>query len=113
MRRVWVARLDRDRHDLHRVAKCDRSETLGDRFGLVALLAMLRAAERCENARVVGERDRALVIEAERAERLDRVENELLCLSELAAMQNRMSTSMNSRQKINSYYVSCIQNISQ
>src|SRR5437870_11483268 len=86
MRRVWVARLDRDRHDLHRVAKCDRSETLGDRFGLVALLAMLRAAERCENARVVGKRDRALVIEAERPERLDRVENELLGLRELAAL---------------------------
>src|SRR5437870_4231147 len=86
MRRVWVARLDRDRHDLHRVAKCDRSETLGDRFRLVALLPMFRAAERCENARVVGERDRSLVIEAERPERLDRVENELLGLRELAAL---------------------------
>src|SRR5207253_9444511 len=86
MARVWVAGLDRDRHDLHRAAKCDRSETLGDRLRLVALLAMLGSAERGENARVVGERDRALVIEAERPERLDRVENELLGFRELAAL---------------------------
>src|SRR5207302_229947 len=59
---------------------------LSDRFGLVGLLAMLCAAERCENARVIGERDRALVIEAKRPECLDRVENELLGLRELAAL---------------------------
>src|SRR5438477_1987565 len=86
MRRVWVGRSDRDRYDLHRVAKCDRSETLGDRFRLVALLAVLGATERGENARVVGERDPAFVIEAERAERLNRVENELLGLGQLAAL---------------------------
>src|SRR2546430_937646 len=86
MRRVWVARLDRDRHLLHGVAKCDRSETVGDRFCLVALLAMVGAAECCQHARVVGERDRALVVEAERAECLDRVEDELLGLGELAAL---------------------------
>src|SRR2546428_10518873 len=63
MRRVWSARLDRDRHLLHRCAKCDRSETLGDGLRLVAFLPVL-PAQRAKNARMVGERDRALVVES-------------------------------------------------
>jgi hypothetical protein len=64
MRRVWVARLGRNRYLFHRGAKCDRSETLGDRLGLVHLGTMVGAPECREHSRVVDERDGPLVVES-------------------------------------------------
>ena len=61
--RVCSGDLDRDGRQLDRGAKCDRSETFSDRFGLVALLAMFGAAERGEDPRVVREGDRTLIVE--------------------------------------------------
>ena len=51
-------------------------------------------AERCKDARVIGERDRALVVESQRRERLDGVEQELLCLRELAAVHRSHAMSL-------------------
>src|SRR6266550_5780976 len=85
MRRVWPSDLAGDRYLLHGCAKCDRSETLGDGLRLVALRPVL-APEGGKYARVVGERDRALVVKAERGKRLDSVEQELLGLRQLAAV---------------------------
>src|SRR5919201_378147 len=86
MRRVWVARSGRDGHLIHRDAKCDRSETFRDGLGLVALAPTIAASERGQNSGVIGERDRALVIEAQCREGLHRIEEELLGLRQLAAL---------------------------
>src|SRR3989441_1504241 len=87
MRGVWASDLAGDRYLLHGCPKCDRSETLGDGFRLVTLLPVL-APEGGQHARVIAERDRALVVEAQRRERLDGVEEELLGLRELAAVHS-------------------------
>src|SRR2546430_1176025 len=92
MRRVWASDLAGDRHLLDGCPKCDRSETLGDGLGLVAFGAVL-SPERGEDARVVGERDRALVVEPQCREGLDRVEQELLGPGELAAGRSGEHTS--------------------
>src|SRR3989442_10037028 len=87
MRGVWASDLAGDRYLLHGCPKCDRSETLGDGLRLVTLLPVL-APEGGQHARVIAERDRALVVEAERGKRLDRVEQELLGLHQLAAVHS-------------------------
>src|SRR6267143_3094942 len=83
MRRVWVERLDRDRHLLGRCAKCDRSETFGDRSRFVERCWMIGASQGCENAGVIGQRDGTLVVEAQRCEGLHSIEDQLLGLREL------------------------------
>src|SRR2546430_17120629 len=47
---------------------------------------MVRASQGGEHASMIGERDRTFVVQSERGERLDRVEDELLGPRELAAL---------------------------
>src|SRR5437879_3255888 len=94
MRRVWVGRLDRNRHLFDRGAKCDRSETFCDRPRFVELLRMIGAPEGGQDASVVGERNGALVVQSQRRERLDRVEDQLLGPRELAALHRADSLSL-------------------
>src|SRR6267142_2846305 len=72
MRRVWASDLAGDRDLLDGCPKCDRSETLGDGHRLVALRPVL-APQRGQDARVVGEGDRALVVQTQGRECLDGV----------------------------------------
>src|SRR2546425_7065988 len=58
---------------------------------------MIRAPQSGEEASVVGERHRALVIEAQRRERLHRIEDQLLCPRELATLHR--ATSLGRRQE--------------
>src|SRR5205807_5133483 len=83
--------LARDGDLLQGGAQCHCSDAVRDCAGFVDHLALVVSAKGGENTSLVGERDRALVIEAEGRERLHRVEDELLGPRELAALHGANS----------------------